>query len=64
LLCWLEVSARIAGLRAICLQVRAANASAIAFYRRAGFVETGFHAGYYQGIEDAVLMTRDLTLPQ
>ena len=61
LLSWLEVSARVAGLMAIRLQVRAANAAAIAFYGRAGFVATGLHPRYYQGTEDAVLMTRDLT---
>jgi [ribosomal protein S18]-alanine N-acetyltransferase len=60
LLSWLEVTARVAGLMAIRLQVRAANAAAIAFYRRAGFVATGLHPRYYQGTEDAVLMTRDL----
>jgi len=59
-LSWLEVSARVAGLMAIRLQVRATNASGIAFYRSAGFVDTGLHRRYYQGIEDAVLMTRDL----
>jgi [ribosomal protein S18]-alanine N-acetyltransferase len=60
LLSWLEVTARVAGLMAIRLQVRAANPTAIAFYRSAGFVATGIHARYYQGIEDAMLMTRDL----
>jgi ribosomal-protein-alanine acetyltransferase len=60
-LSWLEGSARVAGLVAIRLQVRAANAKAIAFYRRVGFVDTGLHRRYYQGVEDAVLMTRDLT---
>jgi [ribosomal protein S18]-alanine N-acetyltransferase len=63
LLRWLEVSARIAGLIAIRLQVRATNATAIAFYRSAGFVDTGLHRRYYQGVEDAVLMTRDLSHP-
>ena len=63
MLSWLEVSARIAGLIAIRLQVRATNASAIAFYRRAGFVDTGLQRRYYQGVEDALLMTRDLTHP-
>ena len=63
LLSWLEGSARVAGLIAIRLQVRASNATAIAFYRRAGFVDTGLHRRYYQGVEDAVLMTRDLTSP-
>lgn len=60
-LSWLEVTARVAGLIAIRLQVRAVNTAAMAFYRRAGFVATGFHPLYYQGIEDAVLMTRKLT---
>jgi ribosomal-protein-alanine N-acetyltransferase len=63
LLAWHESGARVAGLAAIRLQVRAANRTAIAFYRRAGFAETGFHPLYYQGREDAVLMTRGLTHP-
>ena len=64
LLAWLESSARVAGLTAIRLQVRVANRAAITFYRRAGFVGTGFHPLYYQGIEDAMLMTRDLARPR
>ena len=63
LLSWLELSARTAGLIAIRLQVRATNRSAIAFYHRAGYDDAGLHRGYYQGLEDALLMTRDLTHP-
>jgi ribosomal-protein-alanine acetyltransferase len=61
LLSWLEVTARTAGIRVIRLQVRSTNASAIAFYRSVGFRATAVHTAYYQGAEDALLMTWDLT---
>ena len=63
ILSWLEASARVAGLADIRLQVRATNPIAIAFYRGAGFVANGVHRRYYQGVEDALLMTRDLIRP-
>jgi len=61
LLSWLEVTARTAGIKVIRLQVRSTNDAAIAFYRRVGFRATATHAAYYQGAEDALLMTWDLT---
>lgn len=49
LLQWLIDSARVAGITAIELELRADNASALAFYRRLGFVETQWLPGYYGG---------------
>ena len=60
LLQWLERTARVAGLRAIRLELRTANDVARAFYRRHGFEETGQMSGYYQGLEDATRMVKPL----
>ena len=60
LLSWLEVTARTAGITVIGLQVRSANDAAIAFYRSVGFRATAVHTAYYQGAEDALLMSWDL----
>ncbi len=62
LLGWLEASAVVAGTFVIRLELRAANAGARAFYRVRGFEETGRVAGYYQGLEDAIQMARDLSI--
>jgi len=62
LLVWLEATARVAGVGLIRLEARAANTAARSFYRHHGFTETGLHHGYYQGVEDAVRMTKDLKL--
>ena len=60
LLQWLECTARVAGLRAIRLELRTGNAPARGFYRRHGFEETGQITGYYQGLEDATRMVKPL----
>jgi ribosomal-protein-alanine N-acetyltransferase len=45
----------------ITLEVRASNHAALAFYRRAGFSQTGTRRAYYADpVEDAVLMRLDL----
>lgn len=44
------------GGRTLSLEVRVSNASAIALYRRFGFVETGLRKRYYENGEDAILM--------
>jgi len=50
-----------AGADEILLEVRASNAQALAFYRKAGFLETGRRRGYYAGpVEDAILMRLSL----
>jgi [ribosomal protein S18]-alanine N-acetyltransferase len=52
---------RAAGVIEITLEVRASNRAALAFYRRAGFSQTGLRSGYYTDpVEDAVLMRLNL----
>ncbi len=49
LLDWLVASARVAGLEAINLELRADNAGALQFYRAMGFSPTRLLPGYYGG---------------
>jgi ribosomal-protein-alanine N-acetyltransferase len=60
LLAWLEKTALTAGTFVIGLELRATNEDAYAFYAALGYQERGRVPGYYQGIEPAVRMTRDL----
>ena len=57
---WLEESAVVAGTFVIELELRATNERARAFYETLGYRETGRVAGYYQSVEDAIRMARDL----
>ena len=57
---WLVGSCRVAGTGRINLEVRAGNSRAISFYRRHEFEQVGLHRGYYDGREDALLMSRRL----
>ncbi len=57
---WLEASARVAGTFVVSLEVRAANQSARSFYRKLGYRELVHLPRYYQGVEAAVRMSRDL----
>ncbi len=63
LLAWLEASAVVAGTFLIQLELRASNAAAHAFYLKRGYRECGRVPGYYQRLEDAIRMTRDLSVP-
>lgn len=60
LLQWLEHSARVAGVGLIWLQARSANVEARAFYRRLGYRELQRLPGYYQGVEAAMRLGKDL----
>jgi ribosomal-protein-alanine N-acetyltransferase len=60
LLGWQEESARVAGLSAIHLEVRASNAPGRRFYRALGFQEVALLPRYYSAREAAVWMARDL----
>jgi len=62
LLEWLEASARTAGIFTVNLELRATNDAARSFYEKLGYRETGRKAAYYDGREDAVRMTHDLTV--
>ncbi|MGD1108188.1 MAG: ribosomal protein S18-alanine N-acetyltransferase [Terracidiphilus sp.] len=53
---------RAGGVLEIVLEVRASNRAAVAFYRAAGFDQTGIRRAYYADpIEDAVLMRLHFT---
>jgi ribosomal-protein-alanine N-acetyltransferase len=57
---WLEESAMVAGTFEVNLEVRAGNIVARRFYRALGYCEADILPGYYDHIEDAVRLTRDL----
>jgi ribosomal-protein-alanine N-acetyltransferase len=59
---WLEASARTAGIFTVNLELRATNDAARCFYEKLGYREVGRKAAYYDGREDAVRMTHDLTV--
>jgi len=61
LLEWLEKCAVVAGLSSVALEVRAENEGAQLFYRRMGYRPLAELPGYYQGIEAAIRMGRDLS---
>jgi ribosomal-protein-alanine N-acetyltransferase len=60
LLTWLEDSALTAGTFTVTLELRAHNAGARAFYGALGYAEQGEVPGYYQGVETAVRLQRDV----
>ena len=60
LLTWLEDSALTAGTFVVGLELRAGNAAARAFYAALGYREVGELPGYYQGVESAIRMVRDV----
>jgi ribosomal-protein-alanine N-acetyltransferase len=60
LLGFLEAEARVAGIGAVWLHVRARNATAIAFYERAGYVVREQLRGHYGGREDGLRMQHRL----
>lgn len=60
LLAWLEETALTAGTFVIGLELRATNEAAFAFYHAQGYRELDRVEGYYQGVETAIRMTRDL----
>lgn len=60
LLGWLEESAFTAGTFIVGLELRAGNDAARAFYRALGYRELGEIPGYYQGVEAALRMVRDV----
>jgi ribosomal-protein-alanine N-acetyltransferase len=57
---WLEETALTAGTFIVGLELRAGNEAARAFYRKLGYRELGQIPGYYQGVESAVRMVRDV----
>lgn len=63
LLEWLEKCAVVAGTLRVALEVREENRRAQLFYERLGYCTLGRIPGYYQGIEAALRMGRDLPRP-
>jgi len=57
---WLEETALTAGAFVIGLELREGNEAARALYRALGYRELGQIPGYYQGVEAAVRMVRDV----
>jgi ribosomal-protein-alanine N-acetyltransferase len=57
---WLEETALTAGTFIIGLELRAGNEPARALYRALGYHELGQIPGYYQGLESAIRMVRDV----
>ena len=57
---WLEETALTAGTFVVGLELREGNEAARAFYRALGYRELGQIPGYYQGIESAIRMVRDV----
>lgn len=56
--------AREGGAKKLFLEVRESNAAAIAFYKRAGFEDSGRRKGYYRDpTEDACVLTRQIKSP-
>lgn len=62
LLTWLEESALTAGTFRIGLELRALNEAARAFYGALGYRELERVPGYYQGVEAAIRMERDVRI--
>jgi ribosomal-protein-alanine N-acetyltransferase len=61
LLQWLEKCAVVAGIFNVALEARAGNEGAQLFYKRMGYRTLAHLPGYYQGIEAALRMGRDLS---
>jgi ribosomal protein S18 acetylase RimI-like enzyme len=61
LLEWLEKCAVVAGIFHVTLEVRAENEGAQLFYKRMGYRTLLQLPGYYQGVEAALRMGRDLS---
>jgi ribosomal protein S18 acetylase RimI-like enzyme len=57
---WLEETALTAGSFVVGLELRAGNEAARAFYRTLGYHELARIPGYYQGVESAIRMVRDV----
>jgi ribosomal protein S18 acetylase RimI-like enzyme len=60
LLDWLEITAQVAGIASIHLETRAGNGAARAFYRKHHYDEIDLCNGYYEGVEDAVRLVKNL----
>jgi ribosomal-protein-alanine N-acetyltransferase len=60
LIAWHEDAALTAGIGTVYVEARADNAETRAFYRKLGYSEVQRVGGYYDGVEDAVRLAKDL----
>jgi ribosomal-protein-alanine acetyltransferase len=60
MLAWLEQTLRVAGIAAIQVEVRASNRVAQAFYSKRGYEQVNATSRYYQGIETALHLVKEL----
>jgi [ribosomal protein S18]-alanine N-acetyltransferase len=60
---WLEETLRVAGIAAIQVEVRASNRAALAFYAKLGYEQVNATLRYYQGIETALHLVKELASP-
>lgn len=61
LLGWLETCAKVAGIFQVSLEVREGNEAAQLFYEQLGYRAVARLERYYQNLEGAIRMTRDLS---
>jgi ribosomal-protein-alanine N-acetyltransferase len=64
MLAWHEATLMVAGIAAIQVEVRASNRPALELYERLGFEPVNATYGYYQGVETAVHLVKELRPPQ
>lgn len=57
---WLEATMRTAGITAVQVELRESNHAARAFYERVGFEPVNATRRYYQGVETALHMVKEL----
>lgn len=60
LMAWHEAAALTAGIGTIYIEARANKDDTRAFYRKLGYSEVQVVRGYYEGVEDAVRLAKDL----
>ena len=48
------------GAETVSLEVRASNVAAISLYEKLGFIRVGIRSGYYEAVDDAILMEKPL----
>ena len=60
MLAWLEETLAVAGIEAVQVEVRASNSAALSFYARLGFEQVNATPRYYQGVETAVHLVKEL----
>ena len=62
MLLWLEKTARVAGTFQVVLEVREFNQGAVVFYEKLDYEQSRLLPSYYAPTENAIRMTRDLTI--